>query len=124
MTEVEARYLDGVSTTEQRVRVRFFGRRTNLHWVWDVGLIERQPLAWRSALLRRARDLDPVELAAWSKVDPLAWARESNRIAAGIPYPAGELGDAYVEKFLPLVERQLLKAGVRLAALLNQTLGR
>jgi hypothetical protein len=115
-------FADGEGGT--RVRVRFFGRRTNLHWVWDVGLIERQPLAWRSDLLRRGQNLDGVQLAAWSKLDPLAWARESNRIAGGIPYPRGELGDAYVEEFLPLVERQLLKAGTRLAALLNETFAR
>ncbi len=115
-------FADGEGGT--RVRVRFFGRRTNLHWVWDVGLIERQPLAWGSDLLRRSQNLDGVELAAWSKLDPLAWARESNRIAGGIPYPEGELGDAYVAQFLPLVERQLLKAGVRLAALLNATFAR
>lgn len=112
-------FADGEGGT--RVRVRFFGRRTNLHWVWDVGLIERQPPAWRSDLLRRSQEIDAVQLAAWSKVDPLAWARESNRIAGGIPYPEGELGDSYVAEFLPLVERQLLKAGVRLAALLNAT---
>jgi hypothetical protein len=53
---------------------------------------------------------------------PVRWAEESVRVAAEHCYrlPANhELGQAYLDANLPVVREQLLRAGVRLAGLLN-----
>jgi hypothetical protein len=53
---------------------------------------------------------------------PVAWAEESVRVAAEHAYrlPADhDVGRAYVEANLPVVQQQLWRVGVRLAGLLN-----
>ena len=111
------------------VHVEFFGRRTNLHSVWDSGLLGRMgtedqlfgALSTESA--RRARK--------WSKGTVESWAEQAHKaaqktvygrlpkVAAGAPVPI----DAAYEKMAdPLIREQIEKAGARLAAVLNATL--
>ena len=111
------------------VRVEFFGRQTNLHSVWDSGLLGRigtedqlfGPLSTESA--RRARK--------WSKGTVEDWAEEAHKaaqkmvygrlpkVAAGAPVP---IDAAYEKKADPLIREQIEKAGARLAAVLNAAL--
>ena len=96
----------------------FFGQPTNLHAVWDYGLMERTGLtvtAWTERLNRSG-------LSADGRGTPVQWAEESVRVAAQHCYqiPANhELGQAYADANLPIVRQQLFRGGVRLATLLN-----
>ena len=101
-------------------QIQFGGRGTNLHALWDRGLIELPggPMAdWLA--------LPPtVGPAAHDPIDPAAWAEESCQIVAQ-PwfYPAGRRIDAdYVERALPVVEQRLSDAARRLASVLNNSL--
>jgi hypothetical protein len=112
-----------------------FGRSesTNLHRVWDSGLLHR-----------RFRDRDQPELVRelkalagrpearkWPKGRIEDWADESlnlGRRAYRLPgsnrllRSGDELGRSYEEAFLPLAMERLAQSGVRLAALLNEIL--
>lgn len=102
------------------VAVTFFGRRTNLHALWDSGIIESELLShseWADWLDRR---LTPDQLRDWSSADPLQWVADAQAIRGRL-YPAGgtELGYAYVFEHLETLRAQLAKGGLRTAAYLN-----
>jgi hypothetical protein len=107
-------------------QVQFQGKGTNLHSVWDSGLLKTHGLEWKAY----ADELDargPVALPA--PIPPLdnayaQWAEESCAISRDI-YPDGHTIDqAYVDKQLPVAELRLRQAGRRLAEVLNLTLSK
>ena len=106
------------------------GRNTNLHSVWDTGLInlstETEPA--RAERLLAGLQAKPVDVLG---LDVERWVLESNRIGrqSVYAYPsftAGTTGadaialdDAYRTTAVATIDRQLQVAGVRLGALLN-----
>ncbi|MEI7037492.1 S1/P1 nuclease [Fulvimonas yonginensis] len=102
-------------------QVRFEGHGSNLHKVWDSGLLGTRRLAWQDY----ARQLDargPVALPPAAAASYAAWAEASCRATRDIYPPARTLGDAYVARWRPLEEQRLREAGRRLAELLERTL--
>ena len=110
-----------------RYQVQFEGKGSNLHRVWDSGMLETRGLGWQ-AYARKLEAEGPVALPP--PIAPLdnpyaQWAEESCRITAepGF-YPSGHtIGRAYVDAELPVAEKQLRIAGRRLAEVLNLALG-
>lgn len=103
-------------------QVRFRGEGSNLHRVWDSGMLGSRGLAWRD-YAQRLDARGPVALPAPADAPYAGWAEESCRLSRNV-YPDGHTVDAaYVRTHLPLAERRLREAGHRLAALLNRTLG-
>ena len=106
------------------VQLQFEGRGWNLHALWDSGLLRTRRLRsvpYAEALLAEPR---PVSRIAWQGGAVRAWAEESCRIVrdAGL-YPANpRIGAEYIARHRPIVERRLVEAGLRLAALLDATL--
>jgi hypothetical protein len=111
------------------VRVVFFDRQTNLHSVWDSGLLSR--LAPADQLFPTLSAESMRRRKKWSKGTVEQWADQNHRaaqkvvygrlpkVAAGTPVP---LGAEYEKVAAPLILEQLEKAGARLAAVLNETL--
>jgi hypothetical protein len=110
------------------LQVRFFDDGSNLHRVWDSGLIGRA-FPDESSLLRDLTALAGAEAAsAWSDGSVEDWADES-LAAARDAYrdpvtgrdlrPGAKLGSAYQSANLPVARRRLAQASVRLAAMLN-----
>jgi hypothetical protein len=101
-------------------QVQGFGRGTNLHAVWDVGLIEQ----WPGGLSALTSAVASVALALEAS-EPPSWAEESCRIVAADGfYPYGhKIDGAYVQGMTPVVKDRLAAAGRRLARLLNESLG-
>jgi hypothetical protein len=103
-------------------QVRFQGEGSNLHRVWDSGMLSTRRLGWQ-AYAQRLDARRPATLPATTGSLYAAWAEESCRLSRGI-YPDGHAVDAaYVQAELPLAERRRREAGRRLAELLNRTLG-
>ena len=108
-----------------KFQVQFEGKGSNLHRVWDSGMLYTTGLHWQAY----ARKLDaegPVALPP--PIAPLdnpyaQWAEESCRITKDIYPSTHKIGQAYVDAELPVAERQLRIAGRRLAEVLNVTLG-
>ena len=110
------------------VRVVFFERQTNLHSLWDSGLISRLPP--EDQLFAELSKESARNAKKWRKGTVTKWAEQSHQSAQKVVYgalpkaPQGTplpLGADYEKKADPLVEEQLAKAGARLAAVLNQT---
>lgn len=106
-----------------RREVRFFGRRTNLHSVWDTDLPEAghrwSYTEWQQQIDRASK----AEQQAITAGAPEEWARETHAVCTEIydATPEGtEISYDYVARFTPVVERQLLRGGLRLAHLLNE----
>ena len=111
------------------VRVVFHERQTNLHSVWDSGLLGR--LAPADQLFPALSEESLRRKKKWSKGTVEQWAEQSHhaaqkvtygrlpKVAPGTPVPL----DAQYEKIAdPLIREQLEKAGARLARVLNETL--
>jgi hypothetical protein len=109
-----------------RLMVTFFGHATTLHLVWDVGIIERRTFDWGELVEAIETGWMPgKDVAALQKGDAVDWAWEAHRAAVGVAYMLPDdlnLGDAYYQRGLPVVERQLALAGLRLARVLNEVL--
>jgi hypothetical protein len=106
--------------------VRFFDEETNLHTLWDAGLVQRALLdPWDAARLRES--ITPAERRAWDDPNPETWALESYIIVERQVYrgitPGVQLGDAYGDANRHVVERRIVQAGYRLGLLLNRLLG-
>ena len=100
-------------------QLQAYERGSNLHAVWDSGLIRNWPGG--ASELRRAVDAQPEP----QRTGPAAWAEESCRIVAteGFYPPGRTLEPAYDERWNPALVQRLKAAAVRLAALLNESLG-
>jgi hypothetical protein len=96
-------------------QVQAFGRGTNLHALWDTGLIENTGMD-TSAMTTKLMG-SPVTSGS---LDAAHAAEASCRIVgtAGF-YPGRKVGAGYVERFTPVMERQLRLAGARLARILE-----
>ena len=114
--------------------VRFFtdptGRLvadTNLHRLWDSGLVGYRHWNWGAWVDRLERDWLPgADRAALEAGTPVDWMRESHVYArttavAGIS-KGDTLGADYAGRVMPGLDRQLGAAGLRLARLLNTAL--
>jgi len=101
-------------------QVQAFGHGTNLHALWDTGLIEAWP-GGPGALRQQA-------LAATGPssgdLEPERWAEESCRIASHAAfYPERrKVGADYAAQYAPVLQERLSTAGRRLAAALNKAL--
>jgi hypothetical protein len=109
------------------VKVRFAGRATNLHAVWDTWILAPAVVGdERAYALRLARAISLAEIAAWRGGTAADWANESHGVAKRVVYRElphrGTLPDSYEGAALPVVNEQLEKAGVRLAEVLNAAL--
>lgn len=109
------------------IAVRFMGQPTNLHAVWDTSLIEA---AHRWSYTEWATELDrtvtPETLEQITAGTPEDWIAEANKVCCQIydETPAGtDISYDYIARFTPEVEQQLLRGGLRLAALLNEIYG-
>jgi nuclease S1 len=99
-------------------QVRFLGRGTNLHAVWDSGLLDAVGIEALNLKAPAPVDKAPGQGAG----SPALWAEESCRVATGLGfYPAVHtLPPDYVQRMTPILVERLALASQRLAAVLNQ----
>jgi len=113
-----------------KVDVKFYGEKTNLHKVWDDLIIERWNSDWQSGTqeLEVMISNNPNQVQKYlSDMNPVHWANESFGYVLSTVYnfQSGadpDLGDAYYNTNLPIVKQRLIAAGVRLGQLLNNIL--
>ncbi|MFY0183133.1 endonuclease [Stenotrophomonas maltophilia] len=108
-------------------QVQFNNRGTNLHSLWDSGMLNEQTLD-DDQYLKRLLALPKPAFATRSNIDADAvqWAEASCRIAIapGVYPDKRTLEPSYAATYRPVAERELRLAGERLAVLLNDTLGK
>lgn len=106
----------------------------NLHAIWDGVLAERAISSARPPLVRVYSGTEKAELATGDVAD---WARESWQVSRDFLYPeafGGEIpaptkeprkivwSNEAIEKAIPIVDRRIQQAGLRLARMLDQAL--
>lgn len=109
------------------VKLTFNGNASNLHSVWDSGLLnatgESEDALVATITARLATRGDLREMASGSITD---WAVESHDYARDVVYrflpPSLVLDSSYLREVRPVLEDRLLRGGVRLAAVLNRAL--
>jgi hypothetical protein len=111
------------------VQVTWFGEATNLHALWDTRLVEYQDLgytAFARRLSARIARTPGSDVRFWETAVPLAWIEEAQRTVERI-YARQATGTAfdfeYAAAFVPTVELQLIKGGLRTAFMLNTLFG-
>jgi hypothetical protein len=111
------------------VQVQFFGRRSNLHSVWDSGLLGR--VGSEDQLLPALSRESAAHAGKYSKGSVAKWAEESHKTARKVVYgklPKTAQGspvvidETYEKAADPIVRHQIELAGARLAKVLNTEL--
>jgi hypothetical protein len=131
---------NGLDQGGNKCRVTFHGKQTNLHALWDEGMIDFSKLSFSELAAFTSQVRTREEILAWKSGDILDWARESKELRATI-YPDStnakqycqseifnsqeaipKLAYEYSYKFMPVIEQRLFQAGLRLAVVLNEAL--
>ncbi len=105
-----------------RLKLKYFGRDTNLHSIWDSSLVESAHkwgyTEWQQQIDRASAEAQQAIIAG--TVDD--WARETVAIATQCYVyfrPGANVSYDDVARWTPVIEQQLLRGGLRLAHLLN-----
>ncbi|MBM7070530.1 S1/P1 nuclease [Shewanella sp. 202IG2-18] len=110
------------------IKVDFLGHPSDLHAVWDSGMINAQNLSYEEY----ATFLKPTnqEITQWSISSYVDWAKESvacrNIVYGNLPPKKNgvyDLSYTYMYQAMPTLNRRLQQAGVRLAEKLNKIFG-
>lgn len=102
------------------VKLEFFWKDSNLHSVWDSGMIEQRELSYTEWTHFLTQKITPQQATEWAVTEPAIWMAESAAIRDTI-YPDSEkISWDYLYQNLPTVKQRLEMAGVRIAAYLNQ----
>jgi len=127
------------------VQVAFFGERDNppygslnLHAVWDVHMLRRLTAGRGGERTLVSAPIADSDRRAWETGSISDWIAESHalardRVYAPLPVAAScgdriagvvAIGESYYASAAPVIDLQIRKAGVRLARVLNDSLGR
>lgn len=111
--------------------VNWFDEITNLHWVWDEGMLLRQQLSYSEYTARLQTRIGPEETLLWWDANPDTWMAESAALRDRIYPDLGEefgFGTAesprvlrfrYQWEWIGTAEERLAQSGIRLAAYLD-----
>lgn len=104
--------------------VEWFHDDSNLHRVWDSEMIDDTQLSYTefSTAINHPTD---QQIENWQNTDVIDWANEAKHLREQVyDLPENhEIGYKYQYKNRDLLDRQLLKGGVRLAGILNEIYG-
>lgn len=138
---------NGLDQGGNKCRVLFHNQPTNLHALWDEGMIEFTKLSFTEMAQYVSQGRTKEQVISWRTGDVVDWALESKILRAKI-YPADvnpsstpmsvkqycrsdikvptedmpKLAYEYSYKFVPVIEGRLFQAGIRLSMILNDTL--
>ncbi len=106
------------------VDVEYFWSKSNLHRVWDSGMIDGQNFSYTEYAnwIDHATD---EEIALWQSTDVLDWAMESVSYRDQVyDLPdSKKISYRYNYDNIELLNKRLLQAGIRLAGVLNKIYG-
>jgi hypothetical protein len=108
----------GADKGGNNIDVDLLGEPSNLHKVWDTGIIEKGKVKDCYVL---ANAMSKEEGRALQVVDVEKWMMESREyLPAAYEFEKNMITREYIAKNKVVVEKQLVKAGIRLAAILYQ----
>lgn len=97
----------------------------NLHWTWDNMLLEHTGLSEKQYVRNEQALIRVEQLEQKAEGGPVDWANESHLQARKImDEKPSAVDQAYFQAHIHLIDEKLALAGLRLAAVLNDTLGK
>ena len=97
----------------------------NFHFVWDIALIEHTGLSEQDYVARVEQLIASRNLQGKATGTPEDWANESFRVAQKVWLnEGGAVDEAYYQANIGVVDERLALAGLRLAGVLNEVLGK
>lgn len=100
------------------MQINYNFKGTNLHSLWDSGIIEYKNISLTDCLNANKYSVNEMRVLQYS--DVINWASDSR---AYLPqaYKTGghKISDEYVDSCVPIIQNQILKAGIRLAGVLD-----
>lgn len=107
------------------IKVSWFGKSTNLHRVWDTNMIESYNMSFTEMAFHKY-PLTDDEISVYQEGNLMSWFDETRILTQEVYLSAEEgddLGYTYSYKWMPTVRKQIHKAGIRLAKILNELYG-
>lgn len=109
------------------VKVTFNGNRTNLHALWDSGLLVSYGQTDAEIVHEIVDEISRrTDIATIAAIAPKQWAMESHNVARDVVYrnlpPSLDITPDYARAARPVIRERLLRAGVRLAAVVELAL--
>lgn len=102
------------------VKVLFFGKKSNLHRVWDSEMIDYQKLSF-TEWTRMLDNYEKKEIKKLQSSTVLTWANESKMLRASVYDIKGkDISYRYIYEHKYQVKIRLKEAGIRLAGILNE----
>ncbi|MCK5882872.1 MAG: S1/P1 nuclease [Bacteriovoracaceae bacterium] len=108
------------------VDLTWFEKDTNIHWVWDEGMIDMLQLSY-TEYVKHFYFPTKKEIKIWRKSSYVEWVNESRSYmdAAYKAVGSGKYWEyKYQYQFRDIVAGRLIRAGVRLGHMLNQIFDR
>jgi S1/P1 Nuclease len=107
------------------IKLKYRGKDTNLHSLWDSGLIDYQGLSYTEMACQYDRKLGHRQVREFQKSVPEEWLWESYSASEKLyqETPNGtDVDYRYYPAHAELMKQRMVEAGVRLAGLLNEVL--
>jgi hypothetical protein len=111
---------NGLDRGGNDIKIKYFWQSSNLHRIWDSGIIDGQNLSYSEWTLK-LNHISKKQVAEWQAASVIDWAGESMELRASA-YNYGEqknLTYRYNYDHIEELEERLIKAGIRLAGILN-----
>ena len=103
------------------IKVKWFNSDVNLHQVWDEKLVSFQELSY-TEYAKVINNTTPAQVTSWQKQSLTQWLYDTYTLTEKVyaeTVPDSRLDYSYNFIFVAPMNDQLLKAGVHLAAILN-----
>ncbi len=100
------------------IEVGYIDKLTNLHRAWDTDMIEHQK-TFKHELVAMSKTLTSQQIRDTQKADVIAWMNESRALLPQVYDFKKDITEEYEIKNIPVIEKQILNAGIRLSGILN-----
>jgi len=102
--------------------IKFLNESNNLHGLWDYMLIDHEKLTYKQMAVKYDT-ATPIQIKQWQNDSVMKWLYESYVISNELYKEAAENSDfkeGYYNDHIELLHQRILKAGIRLAGVLNR----
>lgn len=103
-----------------KIEVRYLNKGSNLHKVWDSEIIEDADITLNDCL-NAANELSGKEKKKIQTNNVEVWMNESRELLPEVYNFETKIKQVYIDKNKPVIEKQLVRAGIRLAMVLHET---
>ena len=109
----------GIDKGGNTVQVSFFGKGSNLHRLWDSDMIEYKKMNLDSCL--KTNVYTRKQVRQLKKINIENWMNESRyHLNQVYNFSSNKIDDEYINYNSPIIKKQLLDAGLRLAKVLKK----